>query len=609
MAAPRDTGVAPQDFKEFDIVVVGGGTAGLALASRIATSSQLQVGVLEAGQWRPDDEKINYPAYIGQALMNPDYDWCYETVEQKHCKGRRCIHPRGKVLGGSSALNFLVWQRGHSAEFDAWEALGNSGWSWKDLIPYFKASGTVRAPSTELQTSNFATLQEEVHGSNGPVQVSYSAWYSEPQKHFLGALKDLGLNKNVDGLRGENSGVWVSPSTVCQKTWTRSYSASAHFSPNQGRDNLKVLCGAQASQIVLDGDRATGVRFLHNGKEYTVKARREVVVSSGSINSPQLLELSGIGSPRALEAAGVEVKVPLEGVGHNLQEHLYCGSSYEIKDGSQTWDRLRNSTDFAAEALRQYQSQDVDRGIIASAFSGFAFLPLSKFMSEAEVAKVKEEVQGLVGNESSYYANELERDTVCHYLKQLDDPSVPAMEYIFAPGFFASASAPKEGKDYFSILSALQHPFARGTTHITSKDPLAKPAFDPRYFSVRSDLTILAKAVKWCDEIAKSASLKEYIVARQDPLPGKYESQAEIEDWVQDNVNTEYHSCGTCSMAPLAKGGVVDERLRVHKVRGLRVADASVIPLMPSSHLVAVVYAIAEKAAAMILEDLGGVAV
>lgn len=254
--------------------------------------------------------------------MNPDYDWAYETTEQKHSNNRKWIHPRGKVLGGSSALNFLVWQRGNSKEFDAWTQLGSPGWSWKDLVPFFKASATVLKPFLDLQKENFASIEEDAHGSSGPVQVSYSAWYSQVQKHFIGALKSLGLNNNVDGLRGDNTGVWISPATLDQKTWKRSYSASAHFEPNKNLPNLKVLCGAQATQVILEGKRATGVRYIHGGQEYTARVRKEVVLSGGSINSPQLLELSGIGSPDVLSQAGVEIKVPLEGVGKNLQEHV-----------------------------------------------------------------------------------------------------------------------------------------------------------------------------------------------------------------------------------------------------------------------------------------------
>lgn len=495
---------------------------------------------------RPDDPKINYPAFIGQALMDPEYDWQYETTEQADSNGRKWAHPRGRILGGSSALNFLVSQRGHAKEFDAWAKLGNDGWSWKDLLPFFKRSMTLLPPSSQLQKDNLANYDKEMHGSDGPIQVSFSAWYTGVQKHFMEALKSLGLNSNVDGLRGENTGVWASPATLDQKTWRRSYSASAHYEPNRERDNLTVLCGAQATRVELDNGRATGVHFVHGGQTYQVSARKEVVLSGGSINSPQLLELSGIGSPDVLKAAGVEVKVPLEAVGANLQEHIYCTSSYELKDdqGFETWDKLRNSPDFAAQSMTQYQSQDVDRGIIASAFSGFAYLPLSTYMTKSEIEQVKDEVEGLIKQGHKYYKNDLEIETAQMSLDQIQEAGPPAMEYIFAPGFFATASAPKDGKSYFSILSALQHPFARGTIHITSNDPLAKAAMDPRYFSVKSDLRVLAKAVKWCDEIVKSPSLANAIVQRQDPAPEKYKTEADYEEFVKDFSVTEYHSCG-----------------------------------------------------------------
>lgn len=182
-------------------------------------------------------------------------------------------------------------------------------------------------------------------------------------------------------------------------------------------------------------------------------------------------------------------------------------------------------------------------------------------------------------------------------------PDVSVLLSLDSAGFFATASPPKPNQNYFSILSALQRPFSRGTVHITSKDPLQKPAFDPRYFSVKSDLSVLAKAVKYCDKIVESPALKDHVIKRQDPLPEKYQSEADFEEFVKDFTSTEYHSCGTCSMGPLAKGGVVDEKLKVYNVEGLRVVDASVIPLVPSSHIVAVVYAIAEKAASAILQE------
>lgn len=520
-------------------VVVGGGTAGLALASRIAKSSPLTVGVLEAGLWRPDDDKINMPAFIGQSLMQPEYDWQYMTTPQEHSNNREYAWPRGKVLGGSSALNFLVWQRGHKSEFDAWASMGNKGWDWKGLEPFFKRSATMLPPSTQLQKDNFAGIDETTHGSDGPVQVSYSAWYTEPQKKWMTAMKELGINSNIDGLRGDNSGVWASPATVCQKTWKRSYAAPAHFEPNRHLDNFKVLCGAQATEILIEGGKAVGVKYTHGDKEYTVKAKREVVLSGGAINSPALLELSGVGSKAVLEKAGVPVKVELDGVGRNLQEHLYCTASYELVDGFETWDSLRQP-DFAATAMKTYQSQGVDRGILASAFSGFAFVPLQKYMDGKEIGEVKDEVKKLIESDS-YYANEVERQGAKEFLAQLDDESIPAIEYIFAPGYFATASAPKEGKNYFSILTALQHPFSRGEIHITSKDPKGRPTIDPRYFSVKADLKVMSKAMKYCDKVVASEHLKDLIVQRQDPEPAKYKTEEDFDEFVKDFSSTEYH--------------------------------------------------------------------
>ncbi|PWN29781.1 alcohol oxidase [Jaminaea rosea] len=603
-ATSSDTGVKPADFKELRFsVVIGGGTAGLTVAGRLATSSKLNVGVLEAGQWRPDDPKIAYPAYIGQSLMDPNYDWCYQTKEQEHANGRKWIHPRGKVMGGSSALNFLVWQRGHEKEFDALDKeLGCPGWSWKDMLPFFRKSATMLPPSSELQKANLAGIDETAHGSDGPVHVSYSSWYHTCQKHFMDSLESIGLTKNVDGLRGSNSGLWASPATVDQRTWTRSSSAAAHYTPNKDLPNLKVLCGAHVTQVVLENGRATGVKYVHDGHSYEVKARREVVLSGGSINSPAILEHSGIGSPAVLKKVSVDVKVPLEGVGANLVEHCYTASAYELNEdsGVETWDQLREA-DFAANALKQYQSQDVDRGIIASAFSGFAYLPLQQYMSKSEVDEVKSGVQKLLA--SDYYVNEVEKEGTKVYLQQLDDLDVPAMELVFAPGWFHGAAPPKPNSRYFTILAALQHPFSRGTVHITSNDPLAPPELDPRYFSAKADLDVLAKAVKWVDQVVDTPAFKKITKGRQQPAPEKT-SDADVENWVKDTTSTTYHPVGTCSMGAKEKGGVVDEKLRVHGVQGLRVVDASVLPIVPSSHIQSVVYGIAEKAASMILEDL-----
>lgn len=599
-----ETGVKANDFTEFDYVIVGGGTAGLAVAARLSEDASVSVGVIEAGLWRPEDPKINYPAFIGQTLMNPDYDWCLETEPQQHSNGRKYIWPRGKVLGGSSALNFLVWQRGYKAEYDDIGKLGNEGWSWDDYASFSRKSATLDKPSTELQKANLATCDDELHGKDGPVQTSYSKWYTEAQKPWFDALKSLGVLNVSDGLGGSNSGFWVSPATVDSKKSVRSYSANAYYAPNASRSNLKVITGAHASKIVFadqksaSGDLvASAVEFVVDGETYTVKARKEVVVSGGTVNSPHLLELSGIGKAEVLKAAGVEQRIELD-VGENVQDHIYCTSSFKLKPGYITWDKMRHD-DFAKAAMEQYHAEGEDRGIIASAFSGFAFVPLKQYLSAEEIAKIKSDVAQV---DWSKYSKGVQ-ETVKMQLARLDDEQCPFTEFIFAPGFFATASPPADGQEYYSILSCLQQPFSRGSIHIASADAKQPPKINANYFSVDADLEILAKAVKYCETITSASPLKQITVARQDPNPEQYSSDADFREFTKDQSVTEYHPIGSCSMMPRDKGGVVDARLKVYGTSNVRVADASIIPIHVSSHIVATVYAIGEKAAHMIRQD------
>ncbi|SAM80724.1 related to Glucose dehydrogenase [acceptor] precursor [Ustilago bromivora] len=604
MATPStDTGVSATSFTEFDYVIIGGGTAGLTVAARLSEDPSITVGVIEAGLWRPDDPKINYPAFIGQSLMNPDYDWCLETEPEQHSNGRKYAWPRGKVLGGSSALNFLVWQRGYKGEYDDIGKLGNDGWSWDDFAQFARKSATLEKPSTELQKANLATCDEELHGKDGPVKTSYSKWYTEAQKPWFDALKSLGLANVQDGLGGSNSGFWVSPVTIDTKKTVRSYSANAHYAPNANRENLKVITGAHASKIVFDSNSAdgdlvaTGVEFIVDGKTYTVKAKKEIVVSGGTVHSPHLLELSGVGKAEVLKVAGIEQKLELD-VGENVQDHIYCTSSFKLKPGFITWDKMRQD-DFAKAAMEQYHGEGEDRGIIASAFSGFAYVPLSQYLSPEEISRIKADVCNV---DWSKYSKGVQ-ETVRLQLARLEDKKCPSTELIFAPGFFSTASPPVDNQEYYSILACLQQPFSRGKIHVSSSDPTKPPKIHANYFSIDADLEILSKAVRYCQTVTDTSPLKEITVARQDPDPSQYNSDEDFREFTKDQSVTEYHPIGSCSMMPREKGGVVDARLKVYGTKNVRVADASVVPIHVSSHIVQTVYAIGEKAAHMIKED------
>ncbi|UZJ52398.1 hypothetical protein CBS101457_001718 [Exobasidium rhododendri] len=604
MAAPPEpqamaTNSTINDFKVFDYVVIGGGTAGLACAAKLSDDPSVTVGVLEAGEWRPNDPKIDYPVMIGQSLMDPKYDWCLKTVPQKNSNDREWVLPRGKVLGGSSALNFLCWQRGHSADFDSIEKLGNPGWDWSSLTPYYKSISTTSEIKSPAQGSHLARVNKSHHGDEGPVQVTFSSWYTEAQLLWNKMLKDQGHQEAEDGCAsGENSGIWNCPSTMCPDTNLRSYAANAYYEPNAKRTNFKVLTGANVARIELASDnglqKATGVSYFKDGKEHVVKIRKEVIVSAGTFKSPQVLELSGIGNAEVLKSAGIEVKVESSGVGKNLQEHMFTGAVFEVNaEKAVTWDSMRKP-EFAQKSMEQFLAKDdklSDRGIVGSTVSGFAFHSLESFLSKEEVNEIHRQVdQGDMSDwsEGMKQTNQLQLD------KWLSNKA-PAMEQILIPGFLTSDGAPKDGAGYLTSVVALQYPFSRGTVHITSDDIDAPPAIDPKYFSNNADLQIMALSLKHVVESVESGPLKDIVLDLHTPSHSKYKTVKDYEEYIKDFTGTTYHPVGTCSMMSQEKGGVVDNKLKVYGTSNIRVADASIIPVMPSGHILSACYVVGVK--------------
>lgn len=318
-----------QDFirQSFDYVVIGGGTAGLAVASRLAEDPSIAVGVLEAGGIAHKEENVDIPAFYGRSIGS-ELDWAFETEPQEGLNGRKLPWPRGKVLGGTSALNFMTWVRANREDYDDWEALGNRGWGWDGLLPFFKKSETFHPPSDAVRDEYSATHDAGSLGTSGPIHISYSTNYSASHKLWHSTLNAVGVETNPSHLTGSNVGVWTNVNTVDPKTAARSYSTS--YCASQ-RPNLHILTEAQVQEIVLekggseadgDGHTATGVRIHHRGKEYIIPAGREVILSAGSVQSPQILELSGVGNPDVLSKAGVPVKVNSPMVGENLQDHI-----------------------------------------------------------------------------------------------------------------------------------------------------------------------------------------------------------------------------------------------------------------------------------------------
>ncbi|KAI1818224.1 GMC oxidoreductase [Poronia punctata] len=574
-----------EDFaiRDFDYLVVGGGTAGLAVAARLSEDPDLLVGVLEAGSAGFDDDLISNPGRSLQALGS-DYDWQFETLPQPGLGGRRIGWPRGKVLGGSSALNLMAWTRGCKEDYDAWRDMGNEGWGWRELLPFFQKCEKFHLPDEKTRIAHREHYDHEAIGTDGPVSASYSKQYSATHQLCYDTWLSMGFPENVSHHSGSNVGVWTNPVSVDPRDGKRSYAASAYYKPNAARPNLLVLTEALAEEIVLssgDGNRwtATGIRFRQGGREFVASAAREVIISAGSVQSPQLLELSGIGIPQVLAAAGIDVKVPSTNVGENLQDHLMTTSVFEV-------DPSLKVTNHSAWA------------------STFCYLPLSEAVEKAaydDIVNSIESLETLSAHNATILRNRFKPGV-----------KVGQFEYIFDLGNLNPQYRPdaSEGKVYASMLQILQYPFSVGSVHIPSSKGVSvsdKPEINPGYYAMphgEVDREIMVQCMQLTDKLCRSQPLSDIVRGRVYP-PASAETDEQLREWVVANTTTDWHPVGTCAMGGAGgiDAGVVDARLRVYGVDRLRIVDASVMPLQVSAHLQTTVYVIGEKGAQMILED------
>ncbi|GAB1526929.1 hypothetical protein RhiTH_010103 [Rhizoctonia solani] len=578
----------------YDYIIVGGGTAGLAVAARLAENSSVTVGVVEAGQYIVDDPLIDTPQLFSQTQGNPKYDWMFESVAQPGLNNRVMAMPRGKVLGGSSALNYMAFDRASKAEYDAWEKLGSSGWNWNGIVSYMKVAEDFTNTDPFRNSSSLYPSQ----GVAGPIGSGYNTWYSDVTPPYRESLANLGIPTNLNPDSGDAYGLYNCAMSVNRTTGKRSYSASTYYAYSAQRSNLVVLTGGQATKInfsnktISENHVATGVSFVSDSDAYTVNARKEVILSAGSLQSPQLLELSGIGNSTLLKKFGITPLINLPGVGENLQDHVFIPTSYELKPGKTTFDILRNNATFAAEAQAQYAA--THDGIYAATHSAFSFINLASYVNNSTIQSMKTKLYQEIADLGT---TALERAQFAIQKTWLDK-KLGHTEIIMFPGYF-SFSGPKANASYISMLFAIQHPFSRGNIHIGSADPLVKGVYDPKYFSKSIDLQTLVEAVKFGMKISKTEPLASSIVARQDPAP-EVTSDEDIAAYIKTYVESVYHPIGTAALAPKALGGVVDNKLKVYGTTNVRVVDASVIPIHMGTHITRTIYGIGEKAAALI---------
>ena len=530
---------------EFDYVIAGGGSAGCVLANRLSEDPSVTVCLLEAGQGQGKDLSIRVPMMVPvAALVGWRRNWHFKTTPQPGLNGRRGYQPRGKGLGGSSAINAMIYARGHALDYDRWRDDGCPDWGYQDVLPYFK------------KAENNQRGQDAFHGDSGPLQVSDPSYKSDIAHDFIQACGQNQISHNPDfnGQRLDGAGFFQLSHFHDYRKGQRCSAAAGYLHPVMDRPNLKVITGAKAQKILISKGKAEGLKYRCKGQVHEVKARYEVIVSAGALQSPQLLMLSGIGDGAALQRLGIEVTHHAPGVGQNLSDHIDLVLSYAVRD------RQANGVSFstiarALQHLPQYRKQGT--GLWSTNFA-----EASAFFS--------------VGDADQAYPN-----AQLHFVTASIENHWPRLW----PGLAVSCHA------------CLLRPKSRGSVQLASSDPEASPLIDPNFLAEDADVQNLLQAVKVMRQIFETAPLKDKVVKGL-TAPGDLSDEALIE-LIRNKADTIYHPVGTCRMGS-DEGAVVDPSLKVRGLEGLRVVDASIMPALVSGNTNAPTIMIAEKAADMI---------
>ncbi|KAJ7458829.1 alcohol oxidase [Mycena galericulata] len=598
--------------QKFDFIVVGGGTSGLVAATRLTENSNIVVGVIEAGQYRPNDPVIEIPqSYAAPGvttglLGNPTYDWGFVSIPQPGLNGKPVAYPRGKVVGGSSAINSLIWQRGASAEYDLWStAFGNGpNWTFDGLLPYFKKVETWTGPPASpavVQINSSSPSLESAHGTSGPVYVSYNNFLTQVDEPSVQAASILGVPLNSNPDLGNPLGFAPMGRNVDPVKGIRMYAANSYYTPNAQRENLILLTGAQVTKIYFKESKgnqvATGVEYTVNGTTYTVGVTKEVILAAGSLKTPQVLELSGIGNKQLLEDLKIPCLVDLP-VGENLQDHPVTVSDYILKPPTISLDNLRNNATFRVQQQIIYNTS----GQGALSYTPAALGPVSLqtlFGDDATTTMIN----SLQTSLESMNQTALQKAQYAAQLKLLRAGTVPFLELVVYPtGGVASTPAPNVS--YITIAIMEVHPFGRGSVHINTTNPVASPVIDPQYLAVPFDAEIMIESAQWARSWMLTGPIGELVEVLDQPAPS-VNSTAAWDSFVRSHIQSTNHPIGTTPMASQSLGGVVDPQLMVYGLQNVRVIDAGIIPLTIGVPLQSTVYAIAEKASDMIKASWG----
>jgi choline dehydrogenase len=531
----------------YDYIVIGAGSAGCVLANRLTANGRYSVLLLEAG---PSDNYlwIHIPIGYAKTMFHPVYNWGFHTEPEPNMKGREMYWPRGRVLGGSSSINGLIYVRGQPQDYDHWAALGNQGWAWNDVLPYFiKSEHNTRGASA-------------FHGTDGPLWCSDIDEKHQLVEAIIRGGAELGVPRNDDFNAGQQEGVGYYQ-LFTRNGW-RCSTAVAYLRPSRRRPNLRVKTDALATRLTFEGSRATGATYVQHGVAFTARAGREVVLAAGAIQSPQLLQLSGIGPVDLLRGMDIPVVAHLPGVGENLQDHLQLRAMYKVSRPITTNDELRSLVGRIRMGVRWLFQR---RG------------PLAVGINQAGM-----------------------------FTRVLPESLTPDIQFHFATLSADQAGAAPHPWPGCTFSVCQLRPESRGTVRIKSRDPKTPPAMRPNYLATAGDQRCAVEGLKFARRLAATRALRTYLTEEYRP-GSSCATDADLLDFAREFGATIFHPSGTCKMGqdPLA---VVDTRLRVHGVAGLRVVDCSVMPTLVSGNTNSPVVMIAEKAADLILADAASAA-